>query len=194
MKVMQTLLKILSSGEAATLRGIASLSGCTSSAAFRALRSLKRRGFALQPGFGEYMITQDGIMFVESGDEIGRGPSGPQQAVRVVENTLRAKIWRAMRIKGKFGIDDIAKCVLDGTETCKSPEDNIRKYLLGLKNAGYLVEMKRRSPGSGGTSPGKKRWMLVRDTGPKLPVLRQNGDVWDQNEQTLYTKPKEGQS
>jgi hypothetical protein len=36
---------------------------------------------------------------------------------------------------------------------------------------------------------GKKRWMLVRDTGRHAPVLRNNGDVWDPNEQTLYRKP-----
>lgn len=187
MRLMQTLLTILAEGHDMTPTHAHALLGRAYSTMSDALRNLARRGFAVS-ACGVYMATPDGMDFISSGGVIKSGPTGPNSKPRVVENTLRALAWRAMRIKGKFGLDDLARACLDGSETARDPVNNLNRYVSALAATGYLVEMKRRTPGTALTSPGKKRWMLTRDTGPKAPVRRTNGDVFDPNEDRVYPK------
>lgn len=187
MGLMQTLLTILAEGHDMTPSHAAALLDRTRRNAQGALANLAKRGFALSV-CGAYMATPEGMEFIASGNEIKSGPPGPRGTPRVVENTLRCKAWRAMRIKGKFGLEDLARACLDGSETARDPVNNLNRYVSALSAAGYLVEMKRRTPGSALTSPGKKRWILTRDTGPKAPIRRDNGDVFDPNEGRIYTR------
>ena len=185
MSPMQTLLGLLHQGLKLKPSMAAGLISRSAKEAQNALAALARRGLAISIR-GEYSCTPEGVIFMDSGREISRGPSGPNRKTRVFEGTIRAKAWRAMRIKGKFGLEDLGRSVLDGSEAGCEPLDNIRKYVLALHKAGYIIEMKRRIPGTAPTSNGRKRWMLVRDTGPKAPIARQNGEVWDQNEEKSY--------
>lgn len=187
MALMQTLLNLLSAGHSLTPAHAAALLDRTRRNAQGALANLARRSLAVSV-CGVYMATPEGIEFVAAGREIKSGPAGPSGKPRVVENTLRCMVWRAMRIKGKFGFDDLARACLDGSETARDPANNINRYVSALAACGYLVEMKRRTPGTALTSPGKKRWLLARDTGPKAPIRRDNGDVWDPNEERIYPR------
>lgn len=187
MVLMQTLLTLLSEGHDLTPSQGAALLDRARRVVQGALANLARRGLAVSV-CGAYMATPEGMEFIASGREIKRGPTGPSGKPRVVENTLRALAWRAMRIKGKFGLDDLARACLDGSETARDPVNNLNRYVSALAACGYLVEMKRRTPGSALTSPGKKRWLLARDTGPKAPIRRDNGDVWDPNEERIYAR------
>ncbi len=187
MRPMQTLLEMLCKGIKLRPKHAGELISRSAKEAQTALAALARRGLATSVA-GTYACTPYGLIFMEGGGEISCGPSGPNRKTRVFEGTVRAKAWRAMRIKGKFGLDDLGRAVLDGSEAGCEPLDNIRKYVLALLKAGYLLEMKRRTPGSAPTSNGCKRWMLVRDTGPKAPIARQNGEVWDQNESRVYPR------
>jgi len=187
MGLMQSLLNVLAEGHDLTPGHAAALLQSHLSAAQRALASLVRHGLAMTV-CGVYTATPEGVSFITTGEQIKPGPHGPHAATRSVSNALRAKVWRAIRIKGKFGLDELGRSVLDGTETGKDPLNNIGRYVSALAAAGYLIEMKRRTPGIAPTSPGKKRWMLVRDTGPKAPVLRRNGEVYDHNEARVYAR------
>jgi hypothetical protein len=190
MGLMQKLLTLLAAGQEITPAHAGELVGRARRITQGALSRLATRGLA-QSLAGVYAVTPDGIAFAESGGEIKPGPRGPRGTPRVVEDTMRAKAWRAIRIKGKFGLDDLARSVLDGSEPGKDPINNLSRYVSALAATGYLAEMARRTPGHAVTSPGKKRWLLVRDTGPKAPVRRENGDVWDRNEGRIY--PRGGQ-
>lgn len=187
MGLMQTLLNVLAEGHDMTPSHAASLFKRSRNVAQNALANLARRGLALSV-CGAYAATPQGVSFIESGAEIKSGPRGPRGTPRIVNDTLRVKVWRAIRIKGKFGLEDLARSVLDGSEPAQDPLNNIGRYVSALAATGYLVEMKRRTPGIAPTSPGKKRWMLVRDTGPQAPVRRGNGEVYDQNEDRVYRK------
>lgn len=187
MGLMQTLLTLMAEGHDLTPSHAAALLERTRQNAQGALTNLAKRGFALSV-CGAYMATPEGMEFIASGNEIKSGPAKPSGKPRVVENTLRALAWRAMRIKGKFGLEDLARACLDGSETARDPVNNLNRYVSALAATGYLVEMKRRTPGTALTSPGKKRWLLSRDTGPKAPLRRDNGDVWDQNEERIYAR------
>ncbi|MHB1333428.1 MAG: hypothetical protein ACYCY1_12595 [Sulfuriferula sp.] len=187
MGLMQTLLNVLAKGHNMTPSYAAELFDRSRNVAQNALAKLALRGFALSV-CGAYAATPQGVSFIESGAEIKSGPRGPHGTPRIVNDSLRIKVWRAIRIKGKFGLDDLARSVLDGSETAQDPLNNISRYVSALTATGYLIEMKRRTPGIAPTSPGKKRWMLVRDTGPQAPIRRGNGDVYDRNEKRLYQK------
>ncbi len=185
MGLSQTILTILVSGRklrpAELGRMIQKSRGNVQDALFR----LTVRGYAISMG-GIYAATPEGEMFLASGEEIKSGPAGvSERKVREVKGTVRDKVWRAMRIKRKFGLDDLARAVLDGTEKSADPTDNIKKFVGKLEKSGYLIEMKRRTPGSAPTSNGFKRWMLIRDTGPKTPICRISG-VYDPNEETEF--------
>ncbi len=79
-----------------------------------------------------------------------------------------------MRIKEKFGLDELLSLLCDGTEL--SAEDNLRGYLLALERSGYLVRLNRRGADN---SP---RWWLSRNTGPNAPAWnRQTRTVADTN-------------
>ncbi len=115
---------------------------------------------------------------------------GPNAKVRIVLGTQRTKIWRAMQIKGgKFSIADLCRCVLTGNEPVKNPRNSISRYVGALAKVGILVEMKRRLPPTSPTSNGEKRWFLVRDLGRHAPVVRNNGDVYDPNSDSLIPIP-----
>lgn len=184
MALMQTLLTMLAASGRLTTRQAATLLDRSRRNVYNAAASLVRRGMAALD-CGCYMVTPAGMEFLQSGAAIKPGPTGPLGARAkppVIANTLRRTIWNAMRIKGKFSLDDLAGAVLDGTETARTPEKNISRYVYPLAAAGYLVEMKRRQKGE------PVRWYLVRNSGPLSPVLRNNGDVWDPNEERLYTR------
>ena len=109
----------------------------------------------------------------------------PQRKIRIAIGTDREKTWRAIRIKQKFTLDELARAVFDSGDRAADPVDNIRRFVVALEKAGYLISMKKRVPGTALTSNGFKRWMLVRDTGPKNPIPRKSG-VWDQNDGVEY--------
>lgn len=94
---------------------------------------------------------------------------------RLYKDTLRIRVWRAIRIRRKFSVEEIIPLVVDGTERgdCTS---NVLKYVLALRKAGYLVDMPIRG--------GQRRFWLPddKDTGPQAPVWRQHAStVYDPN-------------
>jgi hypothetical protein len=87
--------------------------------------------------------------------------------------------WQAMRVMRRFTPVDLMT-------TAEIGEDNIRKYLKGLSRAGVVRLVKKRQPGIPGS---RDLWMLVRDTGPKPPLVRKDG-VYDQNTRNVYPYPE----
>ena len=186
MGLMQNLLQLLAQGQKLKPSEAAKLMSKSRQLMQEGFSKLAKRGYAISLS-GEYVCTPEGLIFAQSGQEIKSGPAGfERQKPRVIDGSIRTKAWRAMRIKVKFSLEDLGRSVLDGSEGGKDPLENIRKYVAGLQKTGYLIEMKRRIPGSAPTSNGSKRWMLVRNTGPLAPVIRKGNQVWDQNEERNY--------
>lgn len=133
-----------------------------------------------------HQLTDAGREAVASGLKLRSGPRGSgQPGKRIHKNTLRIRVWRAIRIRRKFSIPDLVALVAEGGE--KDIESNIRKYISALTRAGILTELPRREAGTALTSNGYKRWWLtdVRDPGPLAPVWRQGANtVFDPNTET----------
>ena len=141
-------------------------------------RSLLRRNFVSYDTKKRfYGITSEGISILHTGHEITSGSNKPRRP-QVQHNTFRAYAWRAMRIKGKFAIDDLLSVLNDGS--AKNARNNLHKFIRALVDAGYLKEMHRRAPGNSPYSNGFKRWWLEKDTGPLTPMIRQDS-IYDPN-------------
>jgi len=143
---------------------------------------LRNHGFIKWVDKGCYRLTQEGIAALQSSQKIRSGPKGEQENARIFKDTLRVRVWRAMRIRKNFSIPELVGLVAKGDE--KDAECNIRKYLIALEGAGYLIRMKKRMPGTAVTSNGFARWRLdlEKDTGPQAPIWRSKKEtVFDPN-------------
>lgn len=123
-------------------------------------------------------LTSAGRQAVESGASI--------RSKRALKDTLRVRVWRAIRIRRKFTVPDIIGLVAD--ETARGDiTSNVQKYVRALAKAGYLVELPKRERGTALTSNGHKRYWLTdeKDSGPQAPVCRARvGMVYDPNTET----------
>lgn len=108
---------------------------------------------------------------------------GHHNVTRRPETDRRVTVWLAMRQLIRF---DIPTLVMT-TETVHA---TTRDYTYRLQRAGYLRMQRVPVAGLHGS---KFVYHLVRDTGPKAPITRKNGDVYDQNQNKTYSpKPAKG--
>jgi hypothetical protein len=84
-----------------------------------------------------------------------------------------------MRAMRKFSSADLATVLVDAAAPADERQRHamfVLRYVRGLVRAGYCVSVKRAGGG------GRARYLFVRDTGPKAPVVRwYRHDVVDQN-------------
>ncbi len=146
-------------------------------------RILRKHGLISKNAQGCHKLTPAGRAAVDQELRLRSGPKGPRSGHLVREGTLRDRAWRAMRIKGKFTIDDIVMLSVEGEE--RDVRSNLGKYFRALARAGFLVPLPAREAGTAPTSNGFVRYLLVRNTGPKAPVMKASrGMVYDPNTET----------
>ncbi|RJQ21990.1 MAG: hypothetical protein C4560_02915 [Nitrospiraceae bacterium] len=78
--------------------------------------------------------------------------------------TAQDIIWKTIRILRDFTIHEVEA-------TAKLPYKSISVYIAALSRAGYILKVGLRKDGSG-SAPRSKVWRIVKNTGPKAPVLR----------------------
>ncbi len=125
---------------------------------------------------GCHQLTREGLEVLAVGREVTSGP-GPGKAVTHHRFTLRARAWRAMRIREVFSLDDLMLLLCDGEE--KDAARNLGDYIRALAIAGYLAPMRRQHAGRHG-----ERWRLTLagNTGPDAPAWNKaQRIVTDQN-------------
>lgn len=89
--------------------------------------------------------------------------------------------WQSMRVLRRFGAADLVT-------TGEISLPNARKYMRGLVRGGFIRLVQPRRAGLPGESD---IYLLVRDTGPRAPVLRTNGQVYDINTDTVHGEARE---
>ncbi len=94
---------------------------------------------------------------------------------------IRQRAWQAMRIMKRFTTFDIRA-------TAGIGESNLRNYIKALHKAGYLALVKERRSGE---NLGHAVWRLARDSGPKHPILRVEGGMFDPNTGLVWMDGKE---
>lgn len=157
-------------GEPMAVEEIARRAGIERKDAARALGKMRGAGLADAPGRGLYRLTRAGIE-ARAGDGASRpGPKGPLTGERKAGDTLRGRLWHALRISGKGTIPELLIAAGRGTE--RAAESNAARYLAALERAGIVTRLRRRARGSRPGSNGHVQWLLVpdRDTGIAAPV------------------------
>ncbi|MDR2220985.1 MAG: hypothetical protein LBE24_10490 [Methylobacillus sp.] len=155
------------------------ITGLTAKQVENAALKLRKHGLMTKTGKGCHKLTDAGREATAASVKLRSGPR-EWTAPKINKDTLRVRVWRAIRIRRKFSIPDIEMLVAKGGE--KDIASNIGKYIRVLVKAGYLVELPRREAGTALTSNGFKRWWLrdENDTGPQAPVWRKTS-VYDPN-------------
>ncbi|WP_444460357.1 hypothetical protein [Rhodobacter capsulatus] len=118
---------------------------------------------------GEYRLSERGLIQVMAGFRVKSGPEKAHGKIRRQHDTFRVRAWKAMRILGIFSMGEVIAAAGRGEG---DPSYNLRHYLRVLAAAGYVVELSRRTEGTKLTSPGFKRFHLIRNTGALAPVYR----------------------
>jgi len=89
----------------------------------------------------------------------------------VTQGIGRQNMWRTMRIRKVFTLDDLV--ALSSTDHKVSPEE-AETYMKFLEKAGYIKN-------TDGKSRPKAAYRLIKDTGPKPPMIQRIKRVWDPN-------------
>lgn len=178
--VQNAVLAVLAdAGRCLVLDELAAALGLTKNNITIGARALIERGYAVRRERGCFEITPEGVALRVSGMELSSGPRGPVKRTRGVKKSLRRCLWRAIRIKQKFTVCDLLVLSTNGDE--KSARNNAQGYVRALAAAGYLAELRSLTPN------GPKRYALVRDTGPEMPLLRHElGIIYDPNTKAVY--------
>lgn len=175
-KPLLTAIGEFGTSECVTEARMAALTGMEPRQIEGAVRLLRKHGLIEKTGKGCHKLTAAGKEALAADTtRLHSGPKGKWAggSRRMVKNTQRERIWRAIFIRRKFTVPEIISLVVDGTER-GDVTSGVQKYVRALAKAGYLIEMKRREPCASPTSPGFKRWWMPDDkyTGPKAPVVR----------------------
>lgn len=133
---------------------------------------------------GKSKGTHSSLKITEAGQRL----TGKPLAIRVPQknnplNTLRSRVWRALRMKRRSTIKDLLRVC---TEEGSKPSDiaNVGTYFRYLARAGILS--RALEPGKSGYS-----WILRKDLGPKNPQLHKNHEaVTDPNNGEVFLVEK----
>lgn len=151
---------------------LADATGLSRRQTVNAVGKLIARGLAARREIGCYVLTGEGLAQRESGRRLTSGPAGPRDRAEPARRTrpnVRSRAWSAMRVLEKFTLSDLTTLAIQPGGDPHAVSANIARYVHHLARAGYLRELPRQ-PGAALTSNGFKRWRLVRDTGPVMPV------------------------
>ena len=102
----------------------------------------------------------------------------------VTQGSARDQMWRAMKMIGDFTYRDLA--VHASTEECRVSETDAKDYCKHLLKASYLRVTRKHQKGKD-ASPAAYR--LIRNTGPKAPMIQRIKQVFDPNLGEVVWRP-----
>jgi hypothetical protein len=177
-KRQMLVLRQLDEVECMSLAALADFSGLKKHDAGIAAGALIARNFATRRNINCYLRTSAGTAFLDSGETIKSGPPGPLTGHRrPVRETLRDKLWVAIRIKQKFTIAEIVELSVSGQE--KGAYDNAMRFVLALHRAGYLRQLD--------SDKNTYRFQLMRNSGEGTPIVSiRSQSIHDPNMKTNF--------
>lgn len=103
----------------------------------------------------------------------------------VTQGAGTVNMWRSMRMLGKFGYIDVA--LHSSTPTVTVPPQAAQAYCKMLLATGFLRVIQKADPVKGR----KAIYRLIRNDGPKPPMIQRVKQVYDPNTGTVYRKAGE---
>jgi len=176
----------LAAGMCRTTEELALMTGLPRKAVAKAAGKLILRGLAERVEIGCYRLTETGRASASTKEVLTSGPNRRLTAkVRPAPKSFRQRAWAAMRMCGKFTIPQIVQLASEGQ---RHPHDNLHTWFRALERAGYLRRLPVRERGTAPGSNGFIRWMLMLDTGPGAPMVRNDGTVVDRNTGEVFER------
>jgi Mn-dependent DtxR family transcriptional regulator len=182
-----TLLGLLKPNVCLTISELHSYLSCDRRRVTTAMGRLLARGYIERIELGCYQLTDEGIAFKKSGQQIKSGPARKKTGVRKVgkKGNLRLRAWRAIPVLKRFTIAQVLTVAANGSE--KNAYDSVQKFIKQLCHAGYLRELPIRQRGTKLTSNGNKRYSLLKHTGPDAPRARGTRKLFDPNTNEVHS-------
>lgn len=139
-----------------------------------------------------FRCNKNGRAMLKAAEELAARPRKPATHRPADPKSLRARIWRALRMMGKTTIPELM--AICGTEAEQAAPDKLRHsvstYLANLCTGGYLQRLPKRDKSAGGQR-GNVRYFLLPDknTGPLSPRIGVKGAVYDANRGEVTWSP-----
>lgn len=164
------LLAILKDGKLHTLDELCKRLPCSREQVIRAATKLKDHNLMdRDTEIGQYRLSERGLIRVRAGFKINSGPARAHGKAFRQRDSFRVRAWKSMRVRIVFTVGDVLS---DATRDEPDQSNNLLKFLGQLRRAGYVGEMPTKERGSKITSPGFKRFRLLKNTGVFAPVYR----------------------
>lgn len=146
---------------------------------------LIQRAYVERAETGVYRLTLTGRKALEDGVSLTSGPHRKRRKYPVLQDTLRQRAWKAMRLNTRFTVPDIV--TLAARDTDGDAEGNIRRFCHQLVRCGYLAQLPGLVRGNKETSPGFACYRLLRDTGDAAPQYRaKDRGFYDRNTREVF--------
>lgn len=137
------------------------------------LLSLVAAGYLTSVGDDAWKLTRDGG---------AHAPRVRRDGKAVTQGSGTMNLWRSMRMLPTFSAKDLA--AHSNTETVKVTEASAQAYCTMLLATGYLKVRQKASPAAGK----KAIYQLIRNDGPKPPMIQRVKQVFDPNTGKTYQK------
>jgi len=186
--VLDALLMLADATDRVWLTDIAKHTPLESSKVSRTCAWFVKHGVLKRIKRGFFLVTALGR--IEMAGRVRMVHVGASSSIK--RDTVRARLWRLLRIRKKLSVGEAVAVLCDGTATYKDIErciKNVREYLRALVGAGHVA------PVDGAPRHVRHkahRYFLVRDTGPLAPVARRSGGVYDPNDGKHYAGSRHG--
>lgn len=109
-------------------------------------------------------------------------PRVRRDGTAVTQGSGTVNIWRSMRMLAKFTANDLA--AHSTTDTVRVSEKTAQSYCTMLLATGYLRVLQKADPVKGR----RAIYRLVRNDGPKPPMIQRVKQVFDPNTGKIYQK------
>ena len=170
----------LADGRARTVSELATITGLEPAEVCKAAGKLILRGLLERQEIGCYRLTEAGLRSARRGENITCRPRHYPGHPRPRRISFRQRAWAAMRMQRKFSVPELLQLAACPEERGGSAA-SLHRYIRALERAGYVRRLRSKQKGSRPGSNGFVRWVLVRDTGPFAPRVRQDETVVDPN-------------
>ena len=137
------------------------------------LLSLVAAGYLTEAGDDVWTMTRDGG---------AHAPRVRRDGSAVTQGSGTVNLWRSMRMLAKFTPVDLA--AHSTTETVKVTENTAQSYCTMLLATGYLRVVQKANP----AASKKAIYRLIRNDGPKPPMIQRVKQVFDPNTGKTYQK------
>ncbi|WP_295756100.1 hypothetical protein [Undibacterium sp.] len=142
---------------------------------------LEKMGYLKHQLYSDGSVKPGHYWFIDLDQQANK--IGLKKEICVRPITIRDRAWCLLRIRQSASVNELLATLMDADSVMRGAENNLNKYFVNLRGAGYVVEQRR----TAALKKSDKQYFLTRNTGPLAPILKcAKGQVYDQNKGVHY--------